>query len=287
MGIPKIYWLAMESEFNIMVMDLLGPSLADLFNYCGKKFSLKTTCMLADQMLQRIEQIHKKNYIHRDIKPDNFLMGLGHDSYIVHVIDFGLSKKYRDAKSQQHIPYRENRNLTGTARYASLNAHLGIEQSRRDDLEAIGYCLVYFLASKLPWQNLQANNRAERYAKIAEIKLRMPIEYACQGLPLEICNYMQYVRTLRFEDRPDYSGIRGAFKRLLAKEGHEYDHLYDWVMINQQHLGSNIFSVASFDEIRGHKRPNGESMEGEHKEEEEQQVKDEEEKNGTEQAVTL
>jgi serine/threonine protein kinase len=110
-----------------MVMDMLGPSLADLFNYCGKKFTLKTVLMVADQMLQRIEQVHRRNYIHRDIKPDNFLMGLGPDSHIVNLIDFGLAKKYRDAKSQTHIPYRENRNLTGTARYASLNAHLGIE----------------------------------------------------------------------------------------------------------------------------------------------------------------
>ncbi len=106
---------------------MLGPSLADLFNYCGKKFTLKTVLMVADQMLQRIEQVHRRNYIHRDIKPDNFLMGLGPDSHIVNLIDFGLAKKYRDAKSQTHIPYRENRNLTGTARYASLNAHLGIE----------------------------------------------------------------------------------------------------------------------------------------------------------------
>ena len=150
-GIPKVHWLAIESDFNVMVLDMLGPSLADLYNYCGKKFSLKTVCMLADQMIQRIEQVHRKNYIHRDIKPDNFLMGLGADSYIVHLIDYGLAKKYRDTRSQQHIPYKENRNLTGTARYASLNANLGIEQSRRDDLEAIGFCLLYFYLGKLPW----------------------------------------------------------------------------------------------------------------------------------------
>ena len=177
-------------------------------------------------------------------------MGLGGDSYIVNIIDFGLSKKFRDAKSQQHIPYRENRNLTGTARYASLNAHLGIEQSRRDDLEAIGFCLIYFIQGKLPWQNLQANNRAERYAKIAEIKLRSPVEHICVDIPLEISNYMHYVRALRFEDRPDYQGIRLVFKKLLQKEGHEYDHLYDWVMVNNSLIHENVFSVESFDDIR-------------------------------------
>lgn len=251
-GIPKVHWLAIESDFNILVMDMLGPSLADLFNYCGKKFTLKTVLMIADQMVQRIEQVHKKHYIHRDIKPDNFLMGLGQDSYIVNLIDYGLAKKYRDSRSQQHIPYRENRNLTGTARYASLNAHLGIEQSRRDDLEAIGFCLLYFYLGKLPWQNLQANNRGERYAKIAEIKLRMPVEQICgNSAPLEFSNYMQYVRALRFEDRPDYAGIRLTFKKLMRKEGYEYDHVFDWVMIGPQPVGSNLnFSVESFDEIK-------------------------------------
>jgi serine/threonine protein kinase len=184
-------------------------------------------------MIQRIEQVHKKNYIHRDIKPDNFLMGLGADSYIVHLIDFGLAKKYRDPRTQGHIPYTENRNFTGTARYASLNAHLGIEQSRRDDLEAIGLCLLYFYLGKLPWQNLQANNRVERYAKIAEMKLRMPVEQLCgAGAPLEFANYMYYVRALRFEDRPDYNSIRLIFKKLMKKEGFEYDHMFDWVMAN-------------------------------------------------------
>ena len=105
-------------------------------------------------MLARVDSVHKKNFIHRDMKPENFLMGLGRESHTVHLIDFGLSKKFKDAKTHQHIPYKENKNLTGTARYASVNTHLGIEQSRRDDLEAIGYILSYFAIGVLPWQNL-------------------------------------------------------------------------------------------------------------------------------------
>lgn len=127
--------------------------------------------------------MHTKNFIHRDIKPENFLIGLGKKSAHIFLIDFGLAKKYKDPKTHQHIPYKENKNLTGTARYASINAHLGIEQSRRDDLEAIGYVLVYFLKGKLPWQGVRANNKAEKYHKIMEKKMSTPIEYLCLGLP--------------------------------------------------------------------------------------------------------
>lgn len=126
MGIPTIRWCGAEGDYNVMVMELLGPSLEDLFNFCSRKFSLKTVLLLADQMISRIEYIHSKNFIHRDVKPDNFLMGLGKKGNLVYIIDFGLAKKYRDARTHQHIPYRENKNLTGTARYASINTHLGI-----------------------------------------------------------------------------------------------------------------------------------------------------------------
>ena len=164
-------------------MDLLGPSLEDLFNYTDKRFQLKTTLILADQMISRIEYVHSKNYIHRDIKPDNFLIGLGKRSNQIFLIDFGLAKKFRDSKTHQHIPYKENRSLAGTARYASVNSHLGIEQSRRDDLEAIGYVLIYFIKGKLPWQGIEGQNRAEKYHKIMEKKMAIPVEYLSYGLP--------------------------------------------------------------------------------------------------------
>jgi len=230
-GIPFVRWFGIEGEYNVMVMDLLGPALEDLFNYCGRKFSLKCVLMLADQMLRRVEYVHAKNFIHRDIKPDNFLMGLGKRGNQVFVIDFGLAKKYRDPKTHQHIPYKEGKNLTGTARYASINAHLGIEQSRRDDLESLGYVFMYFLRGQLPWQGLKAPTKKQKYERISEKKIQTPIEQLCKGYPIEIVQYLNYCRTLRFEDKPDYAYLRKLFRDLFTREGYKYDAMYDWTLI--------------------------------------------------------
>ena len=166
-------------------MQLLGPNLVELFNYCNvRKFTISTVCMLALQMLNRIEYIHKKLYIHRDIKPENFLTGCGEKSNVIYLIDYGLCKQYKLPKTHQHIPYKEGRSLTGTARYVSINTHLGIEQSRRDDLESIGYVLVFFLRGSLPWQGMKSNQ--DKYNKICEKKLQIPSEILCYGLPGKI-----------------------------------------------------------------------------------------------------
>merc|ERR1712232_922830 len=211
-----------------------GPSLEDLFSFCNRKLSLKTVLMLADQMVNRVEYVHAKNFIHRDIKPDNFLIGLGKKANQVHIIDFGLAKKYRDSKTQQHIPYRENKILTGTARYASVSTHLGIEQSRRDDLEAVGYVLMYFARGSLPWQGLKANTKAEKYEKIKEKKISTPVEVLCQHHSCEFVTYFSYCRNLRFEDRPDYAYLRRLLKDLFFRQGFQYDFVFDWTVLNYQ-----------------------------------------------------
>lgn len=227
-GVPNVCWYGVEGDCNVMVMDLLGPSLEDLFSFCNRKFSLKTVLMLADQMINRIEYVHSKNFIHRDIKPDNFLIGMGRKANQVHIIDFGLAKKYKDSKTQQHIPYREGKNLTGTARYASLNTHLGLEQSRRDDLESIGYVLLYFLRGSLPWQGLKAKGKMEKYEKIMEMKSKTSVETLCQHVAAEFITYLNSCRSLRFEDRPDYAYLRRLLKDCFFREGYQYDFIFDW-----------------------------------------------------------
>jgi len=226
-GIAHVHFCDVEGEYNVMVMDLLGPSLEDLFNICHRKFGGKTVLMIADQMLYRVEYLHSKNFIHRDIKPDNFLIGNGKKASIIYIIDFGLAKKYRDPRTQQHIPYRDNKSLTGTARYASINAHLGVEQSRRDDLEAIGYVLMYFNRGQLPWQGLQASTKEEKYLKIMECKRSTPVSTLCKGYE-PVFTYLNYCRALRFEDRPDYAYLRRLFKDLFLRQGYVNDGLFDW-----------------------------------------------------------
>lgn len=230
-GIPHLKWFGVEGEYNVMVIDLLGPSLEDLFNYCSRKFSLKTVLMLADQMISRVEYMHTKGFLHRDIKPDNFLMGLGRKANQVFVIDYGLAKKYRDLQSHKHIPYRENKNLTGTARYASVNTHLGVEQSRRDDLESLGYVLMYFLRGSLPWQGLKAGTKKQKYDRISEKKMLTPVEVLCKSYPTEFTAYFHYCRSLRFEDKPDYSYLRRVFRDLFIREGYQLDYVFDWTIM--------------------------------------------------------
>ncbi|KAK2951276.1 putative Casein kinase I [Blattamonas nauphoetae] len=227
-GIPNIKWYGREGNYNVMVMDLLDKSLEDLMQKGEKKFSLKTTIMVADQMICRIEYLHSRDYIHRDIKPDNFLMGRGKKRNIVYLIDLGLAKRYRDSATHQHIPYREDRGLTGTVRYASINAHHGIEQSRRDDLEAIGYVIIYFLTGSLPWQGLKIENKGQKFRAICDMKMSIPIDTLCKDCPAEFGLYLKYTRDLHFDSKPDYFYLRRLFRSLFLKTGFVLDFVFDW-----------------------------------------------------------
>ncbi|XP_017082302.2 casein kinase I [Drosophila eugracilis] len=234
-GIPDVRQFATEGGYNLMVMDLLGPTLEDLLHTCGHSFSLKTTLMLADQILTRVEFIHRKCFIHRDIKPDNFLMGRGPHICQVFMIDFGLAKKFYSMRSETHIGYNEDRSLVGTARYASIRAHYA-EQSRRDDLEAVGYLLLYFQRGRLPWQGIRAQSMKQKYEKIAEYKAKLSVEALCSEVPVQFYLYVKYCRKLHFAEKPDYIYLRTLFKVLFRNKLMSLDNMYDWVLIHKRNL---------------------------------------------------
>ncbi|SLM36806.1 casein kinase i [Lasallia pustulata] len=229
-GIPRMRWYGEECEFYVMISDLLGPSLEDLFNFCDRKFSLKTVLLLADQLIPRIACLHAGSFVHRDIKPENFLLGTGKLGNVVHIIDFGLAVEYQDPETHVHMAYHDKHKLVGTLRYASVNNHLGIVQSRRDDLESLGYILIYFCRGSLPWQGLKAQTEDEKYELVKEKKINTPIEDLCRGLPKAFASYFKHVRTLGFDDRPDYSYLRKLFRNLFVRKGLEYDHVFDWTI---------------------------------------------------------
>ena len=228
-GIPELKGALIEGDYNIMIISLLGPSLEHLVNYWGHKFSLHTAIMFGIQALERLDHIQSLDFIHRDIKPDNFLIG-NKNAALVYLIDFGLAKRFRNPKTGQHIPWKEGKNLTGTARYASLNTHLGYEQSRRDDLEGLAYVILYFLKGKLPWQGLEAKTKKEKYDKIKAKKRDTPIEDLCAKLPKEFVKYLNYCRSLNFEDKPCISDLKRLFKKLITKKGWEVDNKFDWIL---------------------------------------------------------
>lgn len=233
-GIPNVYYFGQEGLHNILVIDLLGPSLEDLFDWCGRRFSLKTVVMAAKQMISRVQTIHEKNLIYRDIKPDNFLIGRPgtKNANLIYVVDFGMAKQYRDPKTKQHIPYRERKSLSGTARYMSINTHLGREQSRRDDLEALGHVFMYFLRGGLPWQGLKAATNKQKYEKIGEKKQTTAIKDLCDGYPEQLGMYVTYVRNLGFEETPDYDYLRDLFTQALKDTNEMEDGEYDWMKLN-------------------------------------------------------
>jgi len=231
-GFPKIHDFTETKKNFICIMEFLGPSLEDLFEFCNRRFSLKTTLMIAIQILNRMESIHNAGIIHRDIKPDNFLIGIGKNKSRIYMIDMGLSKRY--IINSQHIEYTTGKSFTGSFRYSSIRNHKGIEQSRRDDLESIGYMLIFFLKGKLPWQGLDGSTKSKRSNHIFNVKSSSSLTDLCEGVPKEFLLYMKYCRILRFKQKPDYDLLRNLFICLFKRSNFELDYIYDWNIIAKQ-----------------------------------------------------
>ena len=227
-GIPKVYCYGNNQSHNLLVEELLGKSLEDIFNSYGKPFSLKTVCVLGIEMIKRIQSIHQKYYIHRDIKPDNFMTGRGENEKNIYIIDFGLAKKYYSVSKAQHIKFTTGKHLIGTARYCARNAHRGYEQGRRDDIESIGYVLMYFLLGVLPWQGLKIKKNEDQFEKIAEKKYTTPFEELTEGQPEEFLIFFKYIDKLNFEDQPNYIYLIGLFQTMIDKYCRECFYDFDW-----------------------------------------------------------
>mmetsp|Transcript_86914 Transcript_86914/g.254371 ORF Transcript_86914/g.254371 Transcript_86914/m.254371 type:complete len:357 (+) Transcript_86914:111-1181(+) len=231
-GLVNFFWFGKEADMFCLVMEVLGLSLGDRLKTCGGHLSLTTLVLVADQALRRIEYLHSKCIIHRDIKPENFLFGVRERQHHLYLIDLGLSRRYFEHR--RHVPLRQTPSLTGTARYASINAHRGVEQSRRDDLEAIGHMLVYLARGSVPWSGLEARTRREKYRRIMEAKEATRLADLCKGLPEEFEAYLAYCRRLLFMERPKYRMLRELFLAVRERLGGERgrpieDHEFQWL----------------------------------------------------------
>ncbi|ETO15332.1 hypothetical protein RFI_22035, partial [Reticulomyxa filosa] len=250
LGVPSVKWYGREGDFNVLIMQMVFFFVFFLAQKKNKKNLKKIFFFFFEKKLERIEQVHSHQFIHRDIKPDNFLIGLHEHFNTVFVIDFGLAKRYIIPKTKEHIPFVKGKSLIGTARYASVSTHLGYEQARRDDLETIGYVLLYFAKQgKLPWQGLKkypqiyeyihtqkkkkmakAKTKEAKYDRIATVKQKTTIEQLCEGLPEEFAAYLKYCRELEFDHCPNYQYLRGLFRMLFQKNQFVDDGQFDWTI---------------------------------------------------------
>ena len=286
-GIPAFYDFISTDNYKYLMMELLGPSLEDLFDLCNRQFSLKTILSLADQMICRIEFLHSRHFVHRDIKPDNFLIGLDKNKSLLYICDFGLCKKFRD-ENGKHIPSKEGKSLVGTARYASIYSHLGYEQSRRDDLESLVYSLIYFSRGSLPWMGIKAKNKKEKYNKIFDKKLSSTINFLCEKLPKEFIDFFHYIKELQYDEKPNYKYLKSLLGKMYDKNNFSYDMLFDFTDIllekenkekekeQEKEIMSMSFNTLTKEEKNESKQNNNENNDNKN---ENNQIKEEEKKN--------
>jgi len=213
-GLPKTYKMIYTRDYNIMVMQMMGKNLEEMLNDYKRKFNLNTVFEIAVQIITLLQKLHTAGFIHRDIKPNNFMVDRDNTG-IIYMVDLGLSKRY--INKGKHIVFNDRKSLVGTARYASQNMHMGIEPTRRDDLESVGYMLVYFLKGRLPWQGLIKKKSINMLDQIFERKVCTSLEELCDGLPNCFIEYIDYCRKLKFDEEPDYEYMKDIFRDEYTK----------------------------------------------------------------------
>ena len=227
-GIPSIISFGVSGKYNILVENLLGKSINQIFEENNKRLNLKDTFMFAIQALERIEYVHSKNYLHRDIKPGNFLVG-NPDSSQIYLIDFGNARKYRSSRTGKHLKYHKTNIIFGTISFLSLNVLKGIEQTRKDELESLGLIIIYLYTGQLPWSELKFKTIDQALYILLKIRQKISLEEICKGTPIEMLVYMKYVNDLKFGENPDYDYLKTLFLIILKKFGEKNDLQFSWV----------------------------------------------------------
>ena len=227
-GLPNVITFGISGRYHILIENLLGKSIYNIWLEKEKKFNIKDTCMFAIQALERVEYVHSKNYLHRDIKPANFLVG-NPDQSQIYLIDFGNARKYRSSRTGKHLPFSRNYKIYGTTIFLSLNVLKGIEQTRKDELESLGLVIIYLYKGYLPWSNYKFKDIFQALEKIKAIKENLSMEQLCHGLPIEMFEYMNYIKNMSFEDTPDYRYLQSLFLNILKKIGEKNDLFFSWV----------------------------------------------------------
>ena len=227
-GLPNVITFGISGRYHILIENLLGKSIYNIWLEKEKKFNIKDTCMFAIQALERVEYVHSKNYLHRDIKPANFLVG-NPDQSQIYLIDFGNARKYRSSRTGKHLPFSRNYKIYGTTIFLSLNVLKGIEQTRKDELESLGLVIIYLYKGYLPWSNYKFKDIFQALEKIKAIKENLSMKQLCHGLPIEMFKYMNYIKNMNFEDTPDYRYLQSLFLNILKKIGEKNDLFFSWV----------------------------------------------------------
>ena len=215
-GIPNVLGFGYSSSYPVLIEEKLGSSILDIVK--KKKLNLKDVCMFAIQALERLEFVHSKGFIHRDIAPGNFVIGIEYPE-IIYLIDFGFSHRYKSSRTGKHLAQKLKNKVSGNLRFKSIYSNKGYEESRRDDLESLGYIIIFLLKKCLPWDKI-LYTKESNIAKVktfCKMKESIQTKDLCKGLPEEIENYIDHCKNLTFEETPDYEKMKFFFLTILIK----------------------------------------------------------------------